>query len=43
MPIMNAFLTKNFALGSLEIDTGAGLITTENYKAVENLVKAGYR
>jgi simple sugar transport system substrate-binding protein len=43
MPIMNAFLTKNFELGSLEIETGAGFINRENFRAVEELVENGYR
>jgi simple sugar transport system substrate-binding protein len=43
MPVMNAFLAKNFELSGLEIETGAGFITKENYRAVEELVKNGYR
>jgi simple sugar transport system substrate-binding protein len=43
MPVMNAFLVKNFELGGLVIETGAGLITKENYRAVESLVQSGYR
>ncbi|MDR0655944.1 MAG: substrate-binding domain-containing protein [Treponema sp.] len=43
MPVMNAFLTKNFELGGLEIETGAGFINKENYRAVEELVTKGYR
>jgi simple sugar transport system substrate-binding protein len=43
MPIMNAFLSKNFELGGLEIETGAGFINKENFRAVEELVEKGYR
>jgi simple sugar transport system substrate-binding protein len=43
MPIMNAFLSKNFELGGLEIETGAGFINKENFRAVEKLVEKGYR
>jgi len=40
---MNAFLTKNFALGNLQIETGAGLVNKANYRAVDSLVNQGYR
>ena len=43
MPILNAFLTKNFELGSLQIETGAGLVNKSNYRAVDSLVNKGYR
>ena len=43
LPIMNAFLTKNFELGSLQIETGAGLVNKGNYRAVDSLVNKGYR
>jgi len=43
MPILNAFLTKNFELGGLEIETGAGLVNKTNYRAVDSLVTQGYR
>ena len=43
MPIMNAFLTKNFELGSLQVETGAGLVNKDNYRAVDSLVNLGYR
>ncbi|MDR1176568.1 MAG: substrate-binding domain-containing protein [Treponema sp.] len=43
MPIMNAFLTKNFGLSDLEIETGAGAIDIDNYNLVVELVKKGYR
>ncbi|MDR0472456.1 MAG: substrate-binding domain-containing protein [Treponema sp.] len=43
LPIMNAFLTKNFELGSLQIETGAGLVNKDNYRAVDSLVNLGYR
>jgi simple sugar transport system substrate-binding protein len=43
MPIINAFLTKNFELGGLQIETGAGLVNKSNYRAVDSLVNMGYR
>jgi simple sugar transport system substrate-binding protein len=43
MPIMNAFLTKNFGLSDLEIETGAGAIDLNNYNVVGELVRKGYR
>jgi simple sugar transport system substrate-binding protein len=43
LPVMNCFLTKNFALSGLLIETGAGLITKDNCRVVESLVNGGYR
>lgn len=43
MPVMNAFLTKNFQLSGLQVETGAGLVDESNFENVKDLVEAGYR
>lgn len=43
LPIMNAFLAKNFSLSGLQIDTGASITDTNNYNDLKTLVDQGYR
>ena len=43
LPILNAFLTKNFEFAGLEIDTGANIIDVYNYDELRVLIEQGIR
>jgi simple sugar transport system substrate-binding protein len=43
MPILSICMTAKFGLGSMNLDTGAGFITEDNYASVSDLATAGYR
>ncbi|HWR22357.1 MAG TPA: substrate-binding domain-containing protein [Feifaniaceae bacterium] len=43
VPVMSAYLTKNFQLSGIVLDTGAGLIDKNNFEAVADLVAKGIR
>jgi simple sugar transport system substrate-binding protein len=43
MPIMSTYLTYNYQLSASVWDTGAGIVDTNNYASVADLVKEGYR
>ncbi|MGN1005240.1 MAG: substrate-binding domain-containing protein [Aristaeellaceae bacterium] len=43
MPVMSAYLTFNYQLSACTWDTGAGIVDTQNYQNVADLVTEGYR
>jgi simple sugar transport system substrate-binding protein len=42
-PIQQIWLTKNYMIPGLHIDTGVGLVTADNVAIVKPLIEAGYR
>ena len=43
MPVMEAYLTKNFGLAAADIDTGQGIVTPDKVDAIMALSKQGLR
>jgi len=42
-PVQQIWLTKNFAIPGLHIDTGVGMVTPENVADIVPLIEGGYR
>jgi simple sugar transport system substrate-binding protein len=43
MPILSLCQQVVYGLGAMNVDTGAGFVTPDNYKAVANLATEGLR
>ena len=43
LPILSLCLSKKYGFSALTYDSGAGLVTPDNYKPVAEMAKAGIR